>query len=145
VPYSRLVRRSAGRALIKQDTERKRDREHKHEMERKRDREHKHEMERKRDREHKQDREHNQDEPVLMKTTMSGRKRLIAVPLAVLLPILLSVGLLAAACGSDGDGTGPVRPVRLPPTTISEGEPPPRIPEPPRPVDPLPPPEVEQP
>ncbi|MCY4630472.1 MAG: hypothetical protein OXE75_06250 [bacterium] len=57
---------------------------------------------------------------------------------------LLAVGLVSGACGSDDDA-GPVRPVRLPPTTISEGEPPPKIQEPPRPVDPLPPPEAEQP
>lgn len=58
--------------------------------------------------------------------------------------ILLTAALLGGACGSE-DEARPVRPVRLPPTTIAEGEPPPRIQEPPRPVDPLPPPEVEQP
>lgn len=64
--------------------------------------------------------------------------------LAVILSVLLAVPGLGAACGSDDDAR-PVRPVRLPPTTISEGEPPPKIQEPPRPVDPLPPPETEQP
>ena len=57
---------------------------------------------------------------------------------------MIAVVALAGACGSDDD-TGPVRPVRLPPTTIAENEPPPRIQEPPRPVDPLPPPEAGQP
>ncbi len=74
----------------------------------------------------------------------SRRRRLIATPMAVLLPVLIAVGMVSAGCGSD-DGTGPVRPVRLPPTTISEGEPPPKIQEPPRPVEPLPPPEAGQP
>ena len=64
--------------------------------------------------------------------------RLVASLLAVLIPALLAVGVLTGGCGSD-DGAGPIRPVRLPPTTISEGEPPPKIQEPPRPVDPLPP------
>ncbi|MCY3951718.1 MAG: hypothetical protein OXG55_13760 [bacterium] len=71
-----------------------------------------------------------------MDVARSRRSRLIAV--------LFFVVALAGACGSDDD-TEPVRPVRLPPTTIAEGEPPPRIQEPPRPVEPLPPPEVEQP
>lgn len=57
---------------------------------------------------------------------------------------LIAVVVLAGACGSDS-GPGPVRPVRLPPTTIAEHAPPPKIQEQPRPVDPLPPPEVEQP
>lgn len=70
--------------------------------------------------------------------------RLVATLLAVLLPALLAVGMLAGGCGSDDDA-GPIRPVRLPPTTITEGEPAPKIHEPPRPVEPLPPPEVEQP
>lgn len=80
---------------------------------------------------------------MLINAIMPRRMRLVATLLAVLLPVLLA-GMLAGGCGSD-DGTGPVRPVRLPPTTISEGEPPPRIQEAPRPVDPLPPLEAEQP
>ena len=55
------------------------------------------------------------------------------------LPALVAVGMVSAGCGSD-DGAGPVRPVRLPPTTISEGEPPSEIQEQPRPVEPLSPP-----
>ena len=81
---------------------------------------------------------------MLTNAIRSGRRQLVATLLAVLLPVLLGVGVVSSACGSD-DGTGPVRPVRLPPTTISEGEPPPRIQDPPRPVEPLPPPEAGQP
>ena len=81
---------------------------------------------------------------MLTNAIRSGRKRLVATLLAVLLPVLLAAGMVSAACGSD-DGAEPVRPVRLPPTTISVGEPPPKIQEPPRPVEPLPPPEAGQP
>ena len=76
-----------------------------------------------------------------MHAIRAGRIQLPAVVLSALLAVLW----LVAACGSDADSQDPVRPVRLPPTTISEGEPPPKIQEPPRPVDPLPPPEPDQP
>ena len=73
---------------------------------------------------------------MLAHTIGSRRIRYTAVVLAIL--------VTAGACNSDDD-TGPVRPVRLPPTTITEGEPAPNLQEPPRPVEPLPPPEAEQP
>ena len=79
-----------------------------------------------------------------MNAIRGRRRHLVATLLAVLLPVLLAAGMVSSACVSKDD-TGPVRPVRLPPTTISVGEPPPRIQEPPRPVDPLPLPEAGQP
>ena len=78
-----------------------------------------------------------EDEPVPMNANRPRRKRFAAV--------LLAFAALAGACRSGGDSPEPVRPVRLPPTTITEHAPPPTIDEPPRPVEPLPPPEFEQP